>query len=160
MSAIVDNDHPRNDPIVDARQREFGSYRSIEIEGSLAVRDPSDTPRYLVLSDNDEYERLRVQRCMFFIELETVALPRRDSLKDRLIAALGEARTSFANVVEAIHLGDDAIILNIITTCGQRSTLNELNRGIAEAISRFHAQKSNMIVYYSDELGFQDRLNR
>jgi len=158
MTASAETRDSGDNTVDEARLREFTAQRAFVVDVSLPVRDLSDSrPKHLLLPTNEEYGLLRIQRSFFFIELQTVAPPRREIFKDRLVDALREARGGFGSIVEALHLSDTAIVLDVVTTCAEKGRLNELNRGIAEVVSRFQAQKNNLIVYFWDEFGWHAR---
>lgn len=143
--------------VVSARRREFTACRSFIAENSNypygGGREPARPIKFLILPNSDEYDTLRVQRAFLFIELRTVAPPRRpmalSTVRDHLFAAPPECQ----NIVEAMTYGEDAVVLELLMTCADRSRLNELSRILAPSFTKYHAQRYNLLVYFSDESG-------
>ena len=85
MTASADDRDSGDATVDEARLREFTAQRAVAVDVSLPIIDASGArPEHLLLATNDDYRLLRVQRGILFIELQTVAPPRREILRDRL----------------------------------------------------------------------------
>ncbi|MGH3924374.1 MAG: hypothetical protein ACRDTT_16180, partial [Pseudonocardiaceae bacterium] len=128
--------------------------RAVIAQKTISPHDGSTSPKYLVLPDSRDYDRFRVQRAFLFIELRTVARARRSRLSEKLTARLSGATKASGRIVEAIVYGSDAVVIEVLMTCADSSSLNELNRLLVGDLSYYVAKKYSLIVYDSDEEGW------
>lgn len=139
-----------------ADDAQFTGHRATFTDGSR-IRRPdgsADPPSFLVLDSPEDYDLLRVQRAFLFVELKSVPTLRRGIAQrqiERLISGEDMPRAC-RQIVEAVTTSDDSLILEIVLTCANGvRRLNQLNRLVGRELTRFKAQKYNLIVFTSDE---------
>jgi len=140
------------DPAADVA--EFTGHRFLTTDASR-IRKPGSggRPTFVVLDDPDDYDLYRLQRAFLFVELNTVPEIRRDIAKRAVEKLVREdLPITCGHIIEAVTFADDAVILEIMMTCanGMRR-LNQLNRILGPNLTRFKAQKTNLLVFSSDE---------
>jgi hypothetical protein len=134
---------------------EFTGHRFLTTDASR-IRSPggsSRAPTFVVLDDSDDYDLYRLQRAFLFVELNTVPELRRDIAKRAVEKLVREdLPVSCGHIIEAVTFADDAVILEIMMTCANGiRRLNQLNRILGPNLTRFKAQKTNLLVFSSDE---------
>lgn len=146
---------PEENPAADIA--EFTGHRFLTTDLSR-IRRPGSTrpPTFVVLDDSDAYDLYRMQRAFLFVELNTVPELRRGSAQKAIEKLVREdLPASCAHIIEAITLADDAVMIEIMMTCANGiRRLNQLNRIIGPHLTRFKAQKTNLLVFASDERGW------
>jgi hypothetical protein len=156
--ALIANDMAgaEEDPASDVA--EFTGHRFL-VTDLARIRRPGSTepPAFLVMDDAEDYDALRVQRAFLFVELKTVPEMRRVIAQQQIERLVSEDLPSTCrHLIEAITLTDDAVVLEIVMTCANGiRRLNQLNRIIGPYLTRFKAQKYNLLVFASDEKGWQ-----
>jgi hypothetical protein len=136
---------------------EFTGHRFLTTD-LTRIRRPGSTrpPTFVVLDDSDDYDLYRMQRAFLFVELNTVPELRRGIARKAIEKLVREDLPhSCGHIVEAVTLADDAVVLEIMMTCANGiRRLNQLNRILGPNLTRFKAQKTNLLVFASDERGW------
>jgi hypothetical protein len=136
---------------------EFTGHRFLTTDLSR-IRPPGAArpPTFVVLDESDDYDLYRMQRAFLFVELNTVPELRRAIARKAIEKLVREDLPhSCGHIVEAVTFADDAVILEIMMTCANGiRRLNQLNRIIGPHLTRFKAQKTNLLVFASDERGW------
>lgn len=136
---------------------EFTGHRFLTTD-LARVRRPGSSrpPTFVVLDDSDDYDLFRMQRAFLFVELNTVPELRRGIARKAIEKLVSEdLPQTCGHIVEAVTLADDAVILEIMMTCANGiRRLNQLNRILGPNLTRFKAQKTNLLVFASDERGW------
>jgi hypothetical protein len=136
---------------------EFTGHRFLTTD-LTRIRRPGSTrpPTFVVLDDSDDYDQYRMQRAFLFVELNTVPELRRGIARKAIEKLVREdLPATCGHIVEAVTLADDAVILEIMMTCANGiRRLNQLNRILGPNLTRFKAQKTNLLVFASDERGW------
>jgi len=136
---------------------EFTGHRFLTTDLSR-IRRPGTTrpPTFIVLDDTDDYDLYRMQRAFLFVELNTVPELRRGIARKAIEKLVrDDLPATCGHIVEAVTMADDAVILEIMMTCANGiRRLNQLNRIVGPHLTRFKAQKTNLLVFASDERGW------
>lgn len=133
--------------------REFRRHRTLVTDGTqIRSRTGSGSPEFLVLGSDAAYDLHRIQRTFLFVELNTLPDLRRSIARDRLIGFVIGNGAPCLNIVEAVTAAPDCLVLELLMTCADEpGRLNQLNRLFAPELTRFKAQKYNLLVYSADE---------
>jgi hypothetical protein len=141
-----------------AEVSEFTRHRVLTTDTSRVLRtDGSADPRFIVLDSADAYDLLRIQKAFMFIELRTLPEMRRTIAAMEVQNLLNgrDIPDACRDVIEAVVISDDCVMLELAMTCASGlRLLNQLNRIIGRELTRFKAQKYNLIVYTTDESGW------
>lgn len=152
--ALVDTGMAGEEEDPSADVAEFTGHRFLTTDASR-IRLPGSTrpPTFIVLDDSDDYDLYRMQRAFLFVELNTVPDLRRDAAKKAIEKLVREdLPVTCGHIIEAVTFADDAVILEIMMTCANGiRRLNQLNRILGPHLTRFKAQKTNLLVFSSDE---------
>ncbi len=146
---------PEENPAADIA--EFTGHRFLTTDLSRIRRPGSNRPpTFVVLDDSDDYDLYRMQRAFLFVELNTVPELRRGSAEKAIEKLVREdLPASLGHIIEAVTFADDAVMIEIMMTCANGiRRLNQLNRIIGPHLTRFKAQKTNLLVFASDERGW------
>lgn len=106
-----------------------------------------DEIHHVRLGSTADYDRARCQRAFLYIDLPTNEAETLISELERCLRLEKEP----ASIVEAISIGDKAIILEIFMRCSQTHLINGLNRLVEEFIPAFRVQKYTLFCYEYDE---------
>jgi predicted phosphodiesterase len=120
-------------------RREASSIRELLVSG----REPIERR---VLGDTADYERLRCQRSFVWIDLGS----EQDRILDQLATAV-EKDPHAAAIIESASLGDQVLLLETFSACGQSSEIARLNRVIEPVLARWACQKYTLTCYGYDE---------
>jgi len=155
--ALVDTGMAGDEENPPADVAEFTGHRFLTTD-LTRIRRPGTTrpPTFVVLDDSDDYDQYRMQRAFLFVELNTVPELRRGIARKAIEKLVREdLPATCGHIVEAVTLADDAVILEIMMTCANGiRRLNQLNRILGPNLTRFKAQKTNLLVFASDERGW------
>ncbi len=135
---------------------EFIEHRIVTTDRTRIHRAGSDErPEFLVLDSAEDYDELRLQRTFLFVELRALSDVGRKAAQRSVRRLLDvEIPHSWQEIIEAVTVSDDAMIVEIIMSSDQSPYLHRLNRQLGQALTRFKAQKTNLLVFTTDESGW------
>lgn len=140
---------PQSQDLVD-----FTDHR-LMVTSAGAVQAPGGgQAQFLVLDEAQHYDHLRVQRSFLFVELRNVPELRRAVAISEIRRTAGDLSASCGHIIEAVTASDDAVVLEIVLTCAKGRYLSELNREMGRLLTWFEAQKTNLVVFTTDESGW------
>lgn len=99
-----------------------------------------------MLGETDDYDRLRCQRSFLWIEL--------GSDQEKVIEGLADAlrdEPELGEIIESACLGDQVLLLETFSSCGQSSEIARLNRQIEPVLALWGRQKYTLTCYGYDE---------
>ena len=133
----------------------------------VGSRSASKAPqvRQLFLSETKEYQRHRASRSFIFVDTQAPdGANHVGSVSDKTILLQSLARTVSGtiglDIVEAVSIGGDGILIETFSTCAQSSAINDLNQSIGKLLASKKLQKYTLSCYFYREDALRKRETR